>query len=160
MTTIEKNRLVEAIKRARELLADPSRVVLNPQHYAETAGGGREIHLVDIDEARERRDNCRVCFMGACGLAAYESLLDRPLESGEGSYPEDVALRISNHAEELLTEKIRELEIPIDPETAERWGGVHPRCGGDETVLMTSALVAGRAVEVCDAVLADLENER
>lgn len=129
---------IAVLERMRELLADPARVVLDPEHYFETDINGTTVAM-SLDDALDRRGRCRVCFCGAATLAAIE--IARP---GEDE-PLDEAVR------EILTAKISELEIPLDREVAIRFGW-----GYSPVSALTSALKQGRAVEVVDAVLADL----
>jgi hypothetical protein len=122
--------LERALARARDLLADPERVVLNPMHYLELGDGREYFDAIDV-LAEGRRATCRVCMFGAAALAAFEC----------GADERDV--------EAVLTAKAMQVGVEVEDAVDERWGD-------DPSRYLTSALIQGRAVEVCDAALADV----
>ena len=157
MSEFSTARVVNAIGRARQILSDPNRIVLDPMHYTEVGIDGEQCFF-SFEEALEKRDSCRVCFMGACGLAAIESIAFETPEDCE--WPAECAETLEEHVAKLLTAKAVELGIPLNLKAIARWGNNPDNPGDpdnlDASVVLTSALIAGRAVEVCDAVISDL----
>jgi hypothetical protein len=70
METMRHAKAVKIARRAAELLRDENRVVLDPYSLYEDAQGER----VDARDDIASRDNCRVCFIGAIYVAAYETV--------------------------------------------------------------------------------------
>jgi hypothetical protein len=141
-----QSQMMAAVERARELLANPERVVLDPMHYVEISKDGALCSaFVDVDDlaawAQEKRDSCRVCMYGAASIAAIEC----GLRDKYGKVDDDTIAT-------LLTEKAKAMGVPRDEEVARRYYD-------DTSIYLTSALMHGMAVQVCDAVLADLRKE-
>lgn len=113
---------IAVLERMRELLADPDRVVLDPDNLFEAADGTFAHYTVALDDS-----HCRACLIGSAYVAAGSRDLD------------DEGADWANEIVELMDEKCATLGIPSR--------------GVD---LCTTALYEGRAVEVVDAVLADL----
>jgi len=125
--------LLPALERARELLADPERIVLNPLHYVEIKHDGEWVEAwTNVEDwehmAQSRRDECRVCMWGAASLAAVECELH------------EEALR------EVLVEAAKTLNVPEDEDIWQRWEDAPSR-------YLTSALKHGMAIQVVDAAI-------
>lgn len=140
MTATETSALAAAITQVREIITNPERVVLDPNHYAEIDHEGRRVAL-GFDEILAKREHCRVCFAGAAVIAASEHLEHVDFSAGVHGF---------NPVIDLLTDHAQAIGVEVTGANLNSWGD------GPVGVL-TQAMIDDRAGEVCDHALAALE---